>query len=673
MTNNNLKIDLVYLWVDGNDPKWQAEKEEWQLRLGIPNSPQTNGCRFIDNQELKYSLRSAQMYAPWINKIFIVTNGQVPAWLDTTHPKIEIVTHAQIMPADALPTFNSEAIETCIANIPGLSEHFLYANDDNFFNKPVTKDYFFDKDGNPILMLTKSKEQEKNTKINLHDLNILYTQNLINNTPDKQDIDMRCRHNIEAYRKSYIQACKEEFKNEFDKTTHCKFRTPNSIQRIIYTFWQAKNVKSAIHKNNKEQIYLALHNIHKIEYKLKKYNPTLICYNDTEKTTPEHRQKAKHFFEKLYFKKSEWEKSIHFEIEPIFESSHQKAIVFAPDNKYCKYFSVALQSLIENSKNFDDYDIVVFDSDITERNKNILYKMLPPNFNLRFFNTNEYIADTLGTDLLRAHNYWSISMYYRIFIPLLMQKYKRVLYLDSDIVINGDIEQFFNIDFEDNEIIAIRDSVCPLLEKYPTRHKHIINELKLNKPQNYFNSGVIMFNIPQINKNGYIEKFKNILSNTKLLFPDQDILNVMFENKTKFTHKKWNYEYGVSVFNPNYENQISGKFKEEYLYAKSHAIIIHYTSSRKPWHSPQEEQSDIFWKYAKNSPFFAEILYSNLKTTGVSQWSVKNLNLKWKIYFTYYKSKLLAKFTCGNKRKHYEEKRDYYKKRVNDIRKFSRL
>ena len=101
--NKDFKIDLVYLWVNGNDTKWQEEKEEWQTRLNIPSGGSANNCRFIDNQELKYSLRSVEMNAPWINHIFIVTNGQVPEWLDTTHPKITIVTHKEIMPSEALP------------------------------------------------------------------------------------------------------------------------------------------------------------------------------------------------------------------------------------------------------------------------------------------------------------------------------------------------------------------------------------------------------------------------------------------------------------------------------------------------------------------------------------------------------------------------------------------
>ena len=98
----NIKIDMVYLWVDGNDENWLKEKNKWAKKLNIKNNPhQNNPCRFIDNEELKYSLRSLEMYAPWINKIFIITNGQIPSWLDTSHPKIKIIRHDEIIPKEA--------------------------------------------------------------------------------------------------------------------------------------------------------------------------------------------------------------------------------------------------------------------------------------------------------------------------------------------------------------------------------------------------------------------------------------------------------------------------------------------------------------------------------------------------------------------------------------------
>ena len=87
-----LKIDLVYLWVDGNDPAWLKKRQPY-----LKKEINTTG-RYQDNQELKYSLRSIDKHLPWIRKIFIVTDNQVPPFLDVNHPKIEIVDHKYLAP-----------------------------------------------------------------------------------------------------------------------------------------------------------------------------------------------------------------------------------------------------------------------------------------------------------------------------------------------------------------------------------------------------------------------------------------------------------------------------------------------------------------------------------------------------------------------------------------------
>lgn len=100
--------------------------------------------RFADNDELRFSLRSIERYAPWIRHIYILTNGQIPAWLNLNHPKIRVVTHAHIFPNRShLPTFSSPAIESHLHEIAGLSEHFLYFNDDVLLGKPIYPDDFF--------------------------------------------------------------------------------------------------------------------------------------------------------------------------------------------------------------------------------------------------------------------------------------------------------------------------------------------------------------------------------------------------------------------------------------------------------------------------------------------------------------------------------------------------
>lgn len=143
-------IDVVYTWVDGSDREWQRSKSK-ALHLSDTDSHIQNAvdeARFADHDELRYSLRSIEQYAPWVNKVWIVTADQTPEWLDTSNPRVEIVSHEQIWPdVHGLPSFNSHAIEANINRIPGLSEHYLYFNDDFLFGRPVRPETFYHGNG----------------------------------------------------------------------------------------------------------------------------------------------------------------------------------------------------------------------------------------------------------------------------------------------------------------------------------------------------------------------------------------------------------------------------------------------------------------------------------------------------------------------------------------------
>lgn len=146
----NGPIDVVYTWVDGADPAWLASKREALARLGAeePADEADDVARFRSHDELKYSLRSLEMYAPWVRKVHLVTAGQRPEWLNDQHPKINLVDHRDIF-ADptVLPVFNSHAIESQLHRVPALAERYLYLNDDVFFGRPVTKDLFYHGNG----------------------------------------------------------------------------------------------------------------------------------------------------------------------------------------------------------------------------------------------------------------------------------------------------------------------------------------------------------------------------------------------------------------------------------------------------------------------------------------------------------------------------------------------
>ena len=138
----NMDIDFVITWVDMNDPKWQAKFSKYsQNKNNTKNG--VSKARFRDNGFLKYWFRGVETFAPWVRKVHFVTDGQKPEWLDANNPKIHLVNHADFIPAQFLPTYNSVVIERYIHKIPGLSEHFVYFNDDFYLINHVATERFF--------------------------------------------------------------------------------------------------------------------------------------------------------------------------------------------------------------------------------------------------------------------------------------------------------------------------------------------------------------------------------------------------------------------------------------------------------------------------------------------------------------------------------------------------
>ena len=142
-------VDAVYTWVNGSDLAWLERKNAVLAALGMETEDAaTSAARFRDRDELRYSLRSIDMYAPWIRNIYLVTDQQIPHWLDLSHPRIRVVDHTEIFGTrGALPTYNSHAIESQLHHIDGLAEHFLYFNDDVFVGRTLQPSMFFHGNG----------------------------------------------------------------------------------------------------------------------------------------------------------------------------------------------------------------------------------------------------------------------------------------------------------------------------------------------------------------------------------------------------------------------------------------------------------------------------------------------------------------------------------------------
>ena len=145
-TDIGFEIDLVFSWVDGSSLEWQAKRAE-RMNSYVVGEGDDSEARFRQIDELRYALRSAQMYAPWVRRIFIATDSDRPSWL-AEHPRVTVVRSAEFF-ADpsVLPTHNSQAVESQLHRIPGLAEHFLYSNDDMFFGRAVSPTMFFSPGG----------------------------------------------------------------------------------------------------------------------------------------------------------------------------------------------------------------------------------------------------------------------------------------------------------------------------------------------------------------------------------------------------------------------------------------------------------------------------------------------------------------------------------------------
>lgn len=141
---NGGEIDFVIIWVDGSDPEWLAEKAKYAPPADTDSRPE----RYRDWGLLPYWFRGVEKFAPWVRRINFVTWGHIPKWLNTSHPKLNIVRHEDYIPEKYLPTFSSHTIELNLHRIEGLSENFVYFNDDMFLTAPVSQETFF-KNGLP--------------------------------------------------------------------------------------------------------------------------------------------------------------------------------------------------------------------------------------------------------------------------------------------------------------------------------------------------------------------------------------------------------------------------------------------------------------------------------------------------------------------------------------------
>lgn len=232
-------IDLVFSWVDGSDPEFRARRAA-QLSQYVVGEGDDADARIRQIDELKYALRSVNTFAPWIRRIFIATDSTPPQWM-AEHPKITIVrAEDHFSDRAALPTYNSHAVESQLHHIPGLSEHFLYSNDDMFFGRPVKASMFFSPGG-----VTRFIEATTRIGLGGNDPTRSGFENAARVNRQLlferfgQLITRHLEHTAVPLRKSVLQEMEREFPEEFARTQASAFRsgTDISVTNSLYHYY----------------------------------------------------------------------------------------------------------------------------------------------------------------------------------------------------------------------------------------------------------------------------------------------------------------------------------------------------------------------------------------------------------------------------------------------------
>ncbi len=299
-----MKIDFVILWVDGNDPKWLLEYNKFSL-----DKDKKKKVLYRDWDNLQYIFRAFEKFTPWVRKIHFVTWGHVPQWLNIDYQKLNIVNHQDYIDEECLPVFNANPLEINLHCIPGLSEQFVFFNDDFFLTSPVSQNRFFH-NGLPCDMLVSNTLSSSSGVghfvlnnleiINRHFtkkkaifssprkwFNYKYGTNVIRNLallPWPRFTGFVDPHQPQPFLKSTFEEIWQKEGEVLKQTSASKFRNCNDVNQYLFRYWQLAQGKfTPISMKDAGYEEITVENITsgKIDALINSKKFAMICLNDS--------------------------------------------------------------------------------------------------------------------------------------------------------------------------------------------------------------------------------------------------------------------------------------------------------------------------------------------------------------------------------------------------------
>lgn len=304
--NDYNQIDIVIPWVDPSDPEWQAERKKYSPEVTTEDDDRE--IRYRDWDNLRYVFRGIEKFAPWVRKVHFITYGHLPKWLNVNSPKLHIVRHEDYIPEEYLPLFSSHVIELNMHRIEGLSEKFIYFNDDIFLLKMTKPEDFFQNDlpcdiNTPNLILpnyatfspivfntvgyinkhfSKRKQMKKypgkyfNPKYGFISagMTLLFSY-------WKGYTGFYNHHLAVPYLKSTLEEVWKEEPEILEKTCSHRFRDNSDVNQYIFRYWQLAS-GNFVPSTLKGKYFLVSSNNDRILNYINKRKGKMICINDAE-------------------------------------------------------------------------------------------------------------------------------------------------------------------------------------------------------------------------------------------------------------------------------------------------------------------------------------------------------------------------------------------------------
>lgn len=261
-------------------------------------------------------------------------------------------------------------------------------------------------------------------------------------------------------------------------------------------------------------------------------------------------------------------------------------VFYACDNSFVKFTIVSLFSMMKNAAHDRKYVIHVLHTDITEENQQKLLAAVEGfNCEVHFEDVKERIREIGGNLPLR--HYYSLTTYYRMFIPEMFPQYNKALYIDSDTIVQGDISHLYDMEIGENLVGAAVEQVMVQTEIYGTYCEKVCG-IDRNR---FFNAGILVMNCERFRQEGILNRFKELLYTYRFIVTqDEDYLNILCKDRVFYLPGEWN----VPIF---------GEIK----YASEEICIFHFIMVSKPWHYPNCRYGEVFWNYAEQTQVYDEL------------------------------------------------------------------